>query len=75
MNSKKRGLFFLTRASWNHWKEQQQPNLIAEQPLKEKQIPQSKIISYGTFFATHAQIFKTLDRQLFLNYLRFYGHG
>lgn len=53
----------------------EQPNLIVEQPLKEKQIPQSKIISYGTFFATHGQAFKTLGRQLFLNYLRFYGHG
>ena len=53
----------------------EQPSLIAEQPLKEKQIPQSKIISYGTLFATRRQTFKTLERQLFLNYLGFYGHG
>ena len=52
----------------------EQPSLIAEQLLKEKKIPQSKII-YGTFFVTRRQTFKTLERQLFLNYLGFYGHG
>ena len=44
----------------------EQPSLIAEQLLKEKQIPQSKII-YGTFFVTRRQTFKTLERQLIVS--------